>query len=91
MNDYTQHRIDQAEFLKEELQSTAFKDARKRVLVHHIPIFGVKPDTSPPAPIYGYRYWRMPHLIFPSTPHTHRYRVIEREKQEITSLSFRWR
>lgn len=40
MNDFTQYRQDQAEFLKKEIASKDFKKASKRVLIHHIPIHG---------------------------------------------------
>lgn len=40
MNDFTQYRIDQAEFLKKEIASKQFKEAKKKVLIHHIPIYG---------------------------------------------------
>lgn len=39
MNDFTQYRIDQAEFLKKEVTSKEFKKAKKKVLIHHIPIY----------------------------------------------------
>jgi len=41
LNDFTQFRRDQAEFLKKEIASKAFKSATKRVLLHHIPVYGV--------------------------------------------------
>ncbi len=78
MNDYTQHRIDQAEFLKEELQSTAFKDARKRVLIHHIPIFGVKPDSFSPCSDLWIPVLEDAPFNISLNAHTHRYRVIEK-------------
>lgn len=78
MNDYTQHRIDQAEFLKEELQSTAFKDARKRVLVHHIPIFGIKPDSFSPCSDLWIPVLEDAPFNISLNAHTHRYRVIEK-------------
>lgn len=40
LNDFNQLRDDQAAFLKEEVQSKAFKEAKKKVLIHHIPIYG---------------------------------------------------
>lgn len=40
LNDFTQLRRDEAEFLKKELKSKAFKKASKRVLIHHIPLYG---------------------------------------------------
>ena len=41
LNDFTSLREEQVEFLKEELSSKAFKKADKRILFHHIPIYGM--------------------------------------------------
>ena len=40
LNDFTQLRQEQVGFLKEELASKAFKKADKRILIHHIPLYG---------------------------------------------------
>lgn len=40
LNDFTQLRHEQAGFLQEELSSKAFKKADKRILIHHIPLYG---------------------------------------------------
>ena len=40
LNDFTQLRQEQAQYLQEELKSKAFKKADKRILIHHIPLFG---------------------------------------------------
>lgn len=40
LNDFTQLRQDQVEFMKKEFASKAFKKAKKRVLIHHIPLYG---------------------------------------------------
>ncbi len=40
MNDFSQLRKDQVTFLKQEMASKAFKKAEKRVLIHHIPLYG---------------------------------------------------
>ena len=40
LNDFAQLRHEQAHFLQEELKSKAFKKADKRILIHHIPLFG---------------------------------------------------
>ena len=40
LNDFTQLRNEQVDFLKKELSSKEFKKARKRVLIHHIPLYG---------------------------------------------------
>lgn len=38
--DFGQHRQEQAQYLQSELTSKAFKKASKRILIHHIPLFG---------------------------------------------------
>lgn len=40
LNDFTQLRNEQVDFLKRELSSKEFKKAEKRVLIHHIPLYG---------------------------------------------------
>lgn len=40
LNDFTQLRNEQVDFLKKELSSKDFKKAKKRVLIHHIPLYG---------------------------------------------------
>ena len=40
LNDFTQLRNEQVIFLKEELKSKEFKKADKRILIHHIPLYG---------------------------------------------------
>jgi 2',3'-cyclic-nucleotide 2'-phosphodiesterase (5'-nucleotidase family) len=40
LNDFTQLRLDQVAFLDKELSSDDFRNADKRVLIHHIPIYG---------------------------------------------------
>ena len=40
LNDFTQLRQEQVGFLQKELASKAFKKADKRILIHHIPLYG---------------------------------------------------
>ena len=40
MNDFTQLRNEQVDFLKKELSDIEFKKAKKRILLHHIPLYG---------------------------------------------------
>ena len=40
LNDFTQLREEQVGFLQDELASKAFKKADKRILIHHIPLYG---------------------------------------------------
>ena len=49
LNDFTGLRKDQADFLREELATDAFKSARRRVLIHHIPIYGMREDSYNPS------------------------------------------
>ena len=41
LNDFTSLRMEQVDFLKEELASKEFKKADRRILFHHIPIYGM--------------------------------------------------
>jgi predicted phosphodiesterase len=41
LNSFEKLRNDQVEFLKVETKSKAFKKASKRVLIHHIPLYGM--------------------------------------------------
>ena len=45
LNDFSRFRLDQATFLSNELASPEFQQAKRRVLVHHIPIYG-SPEKS---------------------------------------------
>lgn len=49
MNDFTEYRQDQAEYLKKEIASKEFKAASKRILIHHIPIYGRNQDSYNPC------------------------------------------
>lgn len=40
LNDFTQLRNEQVGFLKKELSTKDFKKAKKRILIHHIPLYG---------------------------------------------------
>lgn len=76
MNDFTQHRLDQAEFLKQELKSKAYKSAKKRALIHHIPIFGKNQDKYKPcADLWQPILAKAPFNVS-LNGHTHRYEYI---------------
>lgn len=40
LNDFSQLRNEQVGFLKKELAAKEFKKAKKRILLHHIPLYG---------------------------------------------------
>lgn len=46
LNDFSQLREDQRAFLEKELKSEAFKKAKKRVLLHHAPVYGLVVDYT---------------------------------------------
>lgn len=48
LNDFEGFHREQAEWLKEEVETPEFKNATYRVLVHHIPIYGLGPDGFNP-------------------------------------------
>lgn len=49
LNDFTGLRKDQTAFLLKELKSREFKKAEKRVLIHHIPIYGLREGAYNPC------------------------------------------
>lgn len=53
LNDFDGLRQEQADFLRKELASKAFKRARHRVLLHHIPLWGNADKFSPCTDIWG--------------------------------------
>ncbi len=53
LNDFSGLRQDQVEFLKQEFKTKAFKKADKRVIIHHIPIFGTSDKYNPCKELWG--------------------------------------
>lgn len=78
MNDFTQHRLDQAEFLKTELKSKAFKKATKRVLIHHVPLFGKNLDEYTPCSDLWIPILEKAPFIVSLNAHTHTFELIEK-------------
>lgn len=72
LNDFTQLRNDQAEFLKEELRSKAFRKAQKRVLIHHIPVYGNTDEYQPCTTLWGGLLEKAPFNVSLNA-HTHEY------------------
>lgn len=72
LNDFTQLRLDQREFLKEEISGKDFKNASRRVLVGHIPIYGNGDKYSPCLDLWGDVLAKAPFSIAISG-HLHRY------------------
>ncbi|MDH6533422.1 endonuclease [Parabacteroides sp. 52] len=73
LNDFTQLREDQVGFLKEELASSVFTQAGKRVLVNHIPLYGNRMGGYQPSfALWGSLLEKAPFDINISA-HTHRH------------------
>ena len=49
LNDFTGLRQEQGAFLRKEVSSEEFKKAKKRVLIHHIPIYGLGEGAYNPS------------------------------------------
>ena len=49
LNDFNQFREDQAQFLKKELASQEFKQAKRHILVHHVPIYAGREGSYNPC------------------------------------------
>ena len=72
LNDFTHLRADQVTFLKQEVASKAFKKAAKRVLVHHIPIYGETDKYNPCRELWGGILSKAPFNVSINA-HTHRF------------------
>lgn len=72
LNDFTDLRQAQVGFLKEELASKAFKKANKRVLIHHVPVYGNTDEYNPCLDLWGGLLSKAPFNVCLSA-HTHSY------------------
>jgi len=82
MNDFTQFRKDQAEFLEKEIASDAFKSASKRVLINHIPVYGMRKEAFVPCrDEWGDILASAPFDIC-LNGHTHKYKYVPTGKDE---------
>lgn len=72
LNDFTQLREEQVDFLEKELHSKRFKQAGKKVLMHHIPLYGNDYDYNPCLELWGHLLKKAPFNISINA-HTHVY------------------
>lgn len=75
LNDFSDLRRAQAGFLKKELSSNAFKKASKRVLIHHIPIYGMEGWYNPSREEWGDLLDKAPFAIC-LNGHMHRFNYL---------------
>lgn len=71
LNDFTAFRKDQLAFLKKEHRSKEFLSAKKRILIHHIPLWGNDDKYNPCLDIWGAELIGKPYS-FTLNGHTHR-------------------
>lgn len=72
LNDFTQFRKDQVAFLERELATKDFRKANKRVLIHHIPLYGNDTEYNPCRELWGGLLSKAPFNVSLNA-HTHRY------------------
>lgn len=72
LNDFSQFRQEQAEFLEKEIKSKTFRKADKRVLIHHIPVYGNVDEYRPCTDLWGKILAKAPFHVSLNA-HTHSY------------------
>lgn len=73
LNDFDGFRQEQAEFLREELHRKEYKGATKRVLLHHIPLYGMPAKSYLPClELWGNLLAKAPFDVSINA-HTHRF------------------
>jgi endonuclease/exonuclease/phosphatase family metal-dependent hydrolase/Icc-related predicted phosphoesterase len=72
LNDFTQLRLDQQVFLEKEIAGKPFKKACKRILIGHIPIYGIGDGYSPSTELWADILAKAPFNVSISG-HIHRY------------------
>lgn len=71
LNDFTGLRQEQTDFIKKELNSKEFKEARHRVCMHHIPLWGNTDKFSPCSTLWGPLLGKQP-FDFDIAGHNHK-------------------
>lgn len=72
LNDFTQLRNEQTEFLSHELSQEVFRKASRRVLLNHIPLYGNEDAYEPCPALWGKLLAKAPFDVNLSA-HTHQY------------------
>lgn len=81
LNDFSGFRAEQLDFMTAEHQSAAFKQAKKRILIHHIPLWGLGEEGyNPSLELWGKELSAQPYDLA-INGHTHRARYHETGSQ----------
>ena len=81
LNDFSRLRQEQTEFIKNELASKEFKKAGRRVLIHHIPVWGNTDSYQPCTQLWAPLLSKAPFDIN-ITAHVHEYNRIDPKRGE---------
>lgn len=80
LNDFNELRREQVAFLQSELSGKEFKKAAKRILIHHIPIYGMSEKSYLPCrDLWNDQLAKAPFNISINA-HTHRYAYLPKGK-----------
>lgn len=72
LNDFDGFRKEQKEFLQREHRSAEYRKAAKRILIHHIPLWGLDEDYNPCRDLWGEQIEKSPYNII-LNGHTHQF------------------
>lgn len=82
-NDFTQLRAEETDFIRQEVKNPAFKKAKRRILVSHIPIFGNDDKYQPCHEAWAPLLKQQPFDIAVFA-HTHRFKYVPKDLQGAT-------
>ncbi len=74
LNDFTALRGEQLDFLRSELRSKPYRKAARRVLIHHIPVWGNTDEYRPCTALWSDELTRHGRFDVNIVGHTHEYR-----------------
>ena len=77
-NDFTQLRAEETDFIKKELKNPAFKKAKRRILIGHIPVFGNDDKYQPCRDAWAPLLKNQPFSVAVFA-HTHRFKYAPKD------------
>lgn len=77
LNDFTQFRAEQLNFLQRELKSSDFRRAARRILIHHVPLWGNTDDYRPCSEMWCPVLERAPFDV-DLAAHTHEFKYYDK-------------
>ncbi len=74
LNDFSGFRLQQIDFLKQEQAGKAFRKAKRRILLNHIPLWGLGENYVPCRPLWA-SLLEKGHYDLNLSAHTHRHKI----------------